>query len=206
LRGSRFADNFAKLSKPAAPIHTVCLPSEPGVDALPAYLKTLAELRVLNVLYAPARDLSDLLTKTKQFPRQPDSPTRIVLQEAGMAIKQTPAELVKSSAAPDHLARLFIYNQLLQRIGRRYFTKNYPTDSLIQQAQQAHIVSPLSSLVVLETARDYERFDIKKDKLGLDNATLKEEGAVPEPHEWAILAMGFCVLGWLLWKKYHVYA
>ncbi|GAB2561005.1 XrtN system VIT domain-containing protein [Spirosoma aerophilum] len=206
LRKSRFAENFDMLSGQTVPIRTVCLAPKPGIDALPDYLKTLTELRVLNVLSVTTSDLITLLDKTKQFPRQPDSPLRIVLPEAGIAIQQTPAQTVKTSAAPDHLARLFLYNQLLQRIGRHYFTKNYQTDSLIQQAQRANVVSPLSSLIVLETAKDYERFDIKKDKLGLDNATLKEEGAVPEPHEWALIAMGLCVLGWLLWKKYHVYA
>ncbi|OIN58588.1 hypothetical protein [Arsenicibacter rosenii] len=55
------------------------------------------------------------------------------------------------------------------------------------EAEQANILSPVSSLIVLETEQDYNRFGIKRDQTGLDNATLKNEGAVPEPHEWALL-------------------
>jgi XrtN system VIT domain protein len=201
LKGSSFADRFENLAKQEVPIRTFCYESATGVSELPAYLKTLAELRVLNATQGNTCQLIHLLQKTKQFPRQPDTQTRIVLPEAGVAIRETPAEPAQASVAPDHLARLFTYNHLLQQIGRHYFAKNYQTEVLIHEAQQAHVVSPLSSLVVLETAQDYERFGINKDGSGLDNATLKEEGAVPEPHEWALLLMLVVVIGGLVWRK-----
>ena len=206
LKGSSFADRFEGLAKQTAPIHTFCYESATGKSELPAYLKTLAELRVLNVMHGNTDQLVDIVQKTNQFPRQPDTQNRIVLPEAGVAIRETPTETAQASIAPDHLARLFTYNHLLQQIGRHYFAKNYQTDALIQDAQQAHVVSPLSSLVVLETAKDYERFGIKKDVSGLENATLKEEGAVPEPHEWALLLMLVVVIGGLIWKKRHAVA
>ena len=201
LRGGPFADHFGMLAKQTAPIRTFCYASAAGVGELPAYLKTLAELRVLNAAYGTTIDLINLLEKTKQFPHQPDTETRIVLPEAGVAIRESPSNDIKASVAPDHLARLFTYNHLLQQVGRHYFAKNYQTDALIQEAQRAHVVSPLSSLVVLETAKDYERFAIKKDVSGLDNATLKQEGAVPEPHEWALLIMVAGLVAWLIRKN-----
>ncbi len=206
LRGSPFADRFGMLAKQTASIRTFCYESASGVGELPSYLKTLAELRVLNAMYGTTSDLIDLIQKKKQFSRQPDTETRIVLPEAGVAIRESPSSPIRVSVAPDHLARLFTYNHLLQQIGRHYFAKNYQTDALIQEAQQAHVVSPLSSLVVLESAKDYERFGIKKDVSGLDNATLKEEGAVPEPHEWALLFMAAGLIGWLVWKKRYAVA
>ncbi|MFD2933610.1 XrtN system VIT domain-containing protein [Spirosoma flavum] len=206
LRGSQFADHFGILAKQTLPIRTFCYESNLGIGELPAYLKTLAELRVLNVTHGNTTDLISLLDKTKQFPRQPDTQNRVVLPEAGIAIRESPAGTAAASVAPDHLARLFTYNHLLQQIGQHYFAKNYQTEALILEAQQAHVVSPLSSLVVLETARDYKRFGIKKDFSGLDNATLKEEGAVPEPHEWALLIMVAGLIGWLIWKKRYAVA
>jgi len=206
LKGSQYAHNFNLLLKQTAPIRTFCYQSESGTRDLPAYLKTLAELQVLNVVHGTSSDLTSLLEKRKQFPLLPDTDERIVLAEADMAIQKTPANTQKASVAPDHLARLFTYNQLLRHVGRHYFTKNYQNDTLIQEAQLAHVVSPLSSLVVLETVKDYDRFGIKKDTRGLDNATLKEEGAVPEPHEWALLAMALGVFGWLFWKKRYAHA
>ncbi|GAB3781341.1 hypothetical protein GCM10028818_35240 [Spirosoma horti] len=206
LKGSHYARNFNLLTKQTAPIRTFCYKSESGARELPAYLKTLTELQVLNVVHGTSCDLINLLDKRKQFPRLPDTDERIVLAEAGIAIQKMPANTQKASVAPDHLARLFTYNQLLRHVGRHYFTKNYQNDTLLQEAQLAHVVSPLSSLVVLETVKDYDRFGIKKDMTGLDNATLKEEGAVPEPHEWALLAMALGVFGWLLWTKRYAHA
>ena len=196
LRDSHFADRFGLMAKQTATLRTFCLNS-----TLSPYIKSLAELRVLNVMQGTSDDLTIFINQTHQFPRQSDEPDRIVLPEAGVSIREQQASLVKVSTAPDHLARLFSYNHLLQQIGRHYFVKNYQTDTLIQEAQRAHVVSPLSSLVVLETAKDYERFGIKKDHSGLDNATLKEEGAVPEPHEWALLGMVLGMIGYLIWRK-----
>lgn len=206
LKESYYARKFNLLTKQTVPIRTFCYQSESGARNLPAYLKTLAELQILNVVHGTSSDLIDLLDERKQFPLLPDTDERIVMTEAGIAIQKMPANTQKASVAPDHLARLFTYNQLLRHVGRHYFTKNYQNDTLIQEAQLAHVVSPLSSLVVLETVEDYNRFGIKKDKMGLDNATLKEEGAVPEPQEWALLAMALGVFGWLFWKKRYAHA
>ncbi|CAN5453968.1 hypothetical protein BH09BAC4_BH09BAC4_06970 [soil metagenome] len=200
LKGSRFAESFDRLSEQTAPIRTFCLSRE-----LSPYLKTLAELRVLTVANGTSDDLIRLLTTARQFPKQPDTQDRIVLADAQVAIRERQTQDVNASVAPDHLARLFTYNHLLQQIGRHYFSPNYQTDALIQEAQRAHVVSPLSSLVVLETVADYNRFGIKKDALGLGNATLKEEGAVPEPHEWALLVMVLALIGWLYWRKRYAF-
>ncbi len=198
LKGSPFADRMQRTAKQAAPIQTFCFGNE-----LSPYLKTLAELRVLNVAHGITCDLIGY-TKDGQFPRRADEPGRVILPEANVAIRESSANSQpanQASVAPDHLARLFAYNHLLQQIGRHYFTPNYQTETLIAQAQRAHIVSPLSSLVVLETAADYDRFGIQKDHSGLDNATLKQEGAVPEPHEWALLILVAGLVGWLYWQK-----
>ena len=95
---------------------------------------------------------------------------------------------------------MYAYNHLLNQLGTRYFEPNYATDSLVAEAQQANIVSPVSSLIVLETQQDYDRFGIKKSKEGLDNATLKNTGAVPEPHEWVLLILAV-VWVFYLWQK-----
>ncbi|MVM28781.1 XrtN system VIT domain-containing protein [Spirosoma sp. HMF4905] len=200
LRDSQFADNLGQLAKQQVPIRTFCYLSDNDEYELSPYLKTLAELRVLNVTNGYTSDLTEQF-KTHQFPHQPDESDLIALPEAGIAIRETPSQPAQASLAPDHLARLFTYNHLLHQIGRQYFVKNYQTDALIQEAQQAHVVSPLSSLVVLETTADYDRFGIKKDSSGLDNATLKQEGAVPEPHEWALLIMLASLIGWVVWRK-----
>ncbi|GAB4037530.1 XrtN system VIT domain-containing protein [Spirosoma gilvum] len=202
LQNSQFADRFGELANPQAPLRTFCLASQNRESSLSPFLKTLAELGVLNVLDGTTDDLATFYT-SHQFPRFATDSARISLPEAGIDIQAVSSSVAKASTAPDHLARLFGYNQLVRHIGRKYFVKNYQTDSLLQEAQQAHIVSPLSSLVVLETTADYDRFGIKKDKSGLDNATLKEDGAVPEPHEWALFGLLALSIGWLIWRKHY---
>jgi XrtN system VIT domain protein len=217
LTNSQFADRMQKTATQRGSIRTFCYSND-----LSPYLKTLSELRVLTVMHGTTANLTNRVLTVGQFPRQPDEKGLVLLPEAGVAIRETTVQsadnhpderatgttqgLENASTAPDHLARLFTYNHLLQQIGRQYFAKNYQTDTLIQEAQRAHVVSPLSSLVVLETAWDYERFGIKKDQSGLDNATLKEEGAVPEPYEWALLTMVAVLIGWMLWKKRYAVA
>lgn len=210
LKNTTFADRMQQAASQPTSIRTFCFGNE-----LSSYLKTLAELRVLSIAQGTPDDLNQLV-KQHQFPQALTVPDKIALPGAGVVVhalkqpKQTAGQpataFPTSSEAPDHLARLFVYNQLLQQIGRHYFAPNYQTDTLIQLAQQAHVVSPLSSLVVLETENDYDRFNIKKDNSGLDNATLKQEGAVPEPHEWTLLALITLVVGWLIWKKRYAVA
>ncbi|MGN6417279.1 MAG: hypothetical protein ACTHMC_07300, partial [Pseudobacter sp.] len=80
-----------------------------------------------------------------------------------------------------------------------------PADSLVAQAAEAHVVTPVSSLVVLESKADYDRFDIKASENSLHNAAIASKGAVPEPHEWALIILAILILITLkyqaVWKR-----
>ncbi len=109
-----------------------------------------------------------------------------------MLIRETDQPVKQN--APDHLLRLFAYNQIMRQIGEKYLDESYMKASeinsaLIDQAAKANIITPVSSLIVLETQKDYELFDIKKSKNSLDNASIKNSGAVPEPHEWVLIIL-----------------
>jgi hypothetical protein len=54
---------------------------------------------------------------------------------------------------------------------------------------------------VLETIKDYERFDIDKNKNSLQNASTTSAGAVPEPHEWALIIILMGTLVFLYYKR-----
>ena len=73
------------------------------------------------------------------------------------------------------------------------------TDSLannkyVDLAKDANIVTPISSLIVLETDADYEKNGIEKNINTLGNASINNDGAVPEPHEWAMIVLGLTAL------------
>ena len=120
--------------------------------------------------------------------------------------KTSAKSLSPSGEAPDHLLRLFAYRQIQQQLNGQLpgdFTSEDPAtvDSLVQTAQEGGIVSPVSSLVVLETAEDYKKFDITQSQNGLKNASLHAKGAVPEPGEWALLLTALGVLFFLRLRR-----
>lgn len=113
-----------------------------------------------------------------------------------------------SSTAPDHLLRLFAYRQILQQLKGRlpgsYPDADWDTGAPPEQiAQEAGIVSPVSSLVVLEKRSDYDQFNIRESRNSLQNASLHDKGAVPEPGEWAILIDVFALFGCIRFHRLH---
>lgn len=196
LAGSGYSEALNRQSAKQAPLRTFCL-SKPS-----DLVKTLSELGVLQTDYGTAQELHALL-RQKRFSAPAVTNGSVSLPQSGVRIvRGAQAEKIGlvGTKAPDHLVRLYAYNHLLNQIGRHYFSPNYRQDSLITQAQRAHIVSPVSSLLVLETLQDYDRFGIEKTQNGLGNATLKNTGAVPEPHEWALLLVLALWIGYR-WRK-----
>jgi XrtN system VIT domain protein len=168
---------------------------------LTPYLKTLKELRVLIVEENSLEGFIKQL-KNEEVVQYQENEQTVVLENAQIKITEKQADTTKkvTSNAPDHLLRLFAYNDLMRKIGKDFFSEQHIREDLLKQAQTAYIVSPLSSLIVLETQEDYKRFDIQKSKNSLENASLKNAGAVPEPHEWAlIIVLVFSV--WIFYKK-----
>lgn len=193
LKGSGFATAIRNIHISKGPIQVLSLN-----ETLSPYLKTLKELNVIAVNWA---DMAEIrrgeLYKTLPSPTQ----TSVNIESAKMQIKEASATSEKIEA-PDHLLRLYAYNHIMQQIGANYFKADYLSDSLIQEAATANIVTPISSLVVLEKQADYERFDIKKSQDSLENASLKSSGAVPEPHEWLLIIAFASVVLYHILKKF----
>ncbi|RZM25806.1 MAG: XrtN system VIT domain-containing protein [Pedobacter sp.] len=162
------------------------------------YLKALKELRVLTVDTGNVADLSKLISEQVFLQNQEDENT-VVIDGAGMMIKKVDSLI--SQNAPDHLMRLFAYNDIMKKAGPDYFSERYIRPDLISEAEQAFIVTPVSSLIVLETQKDYERFDIQANKNSLENASMKSSGAVPEPHEWVLFILCIGIASYVLYEK-----
>ncbi|MEO7976720.1 XrtN system VIT domain-containing protein [Flavobacterium sp.] len=64
----------------------------------------------------------------------------------------------------------------------------------VNLAKDANIVTPISSLIVLETDTDYKNNGIEKNVYTLGNASINNDGAVPEPHEWLMIIIGATTL------------
>ncbi len=195
IKNSKFAtklNEFLKVNEQPLKLYNL------GDDLSP-YLKTLKELRIVNY---DKGDLNALITllEHKQFRQTMEDETRIANHYSNTSIQEIPTE-TGSSKAPDHLMRLFVYNDIMKKVGKGYFSKRQLEEQFIAAAKEAYVVTPISSLVVLETQKDYDRFNIKKSKNSLQNANISNgDGSVPEPHEWLLIILSLAVAFWLFIK------
>lgn len=160
-------------------------------EHLSPYLKSLKEYRVFNYERGELAQLKELVEK-KVFAQAIENDQQVVIDDAGIMILQKEGAL--PATAPDHLMRLFAYNHIMQQTGSGLLTNKPVEDTVVQEAVKAYVVSPVSSLVVLETQKDYDRFNINDSKNSLKNASLQSKGAVPEPHEWALIIIAVLVV------------
>ena len=193
LKESEFADHFSSFLQNRT--HNIKLYNL-GNDLSP-YLRSLRDLRLFDYAEGDIGTLNNWLAE-QEFQVANEGPKEIVNHQSHFSLQEVaPAG---ASTAPDHLLRLFAYNDLLKKIGKDYFNKDAIADTLIHQAAEAHVLTPVSSLIVLESQADYERFDIKESKNSLGNAKIKSSGSVPEPHEWLLIILGLLFMLWL-WKQ-----
>lgn len=149
-------------------------------DNMTAYLRAMREKRAVFCVSGNTDLLEKYLT-AHTFPKNLENSNTVALPESGVLIVEK--DTIVDGKAPDHLFRLFAYNTVLRELAGH--TTAEP-EGLVQLAEQAYVVTPISSLVTLETKADYERFDIKPTA-GLPS--LGNAGAVPEPHEWALIVL-----------------
>lgn len=197
LKGTQFLDELKAYLAPKPRLRLFCIDG-----ALQPYLRSLKEYRVFHYDQGSIDDCSLLLAR-KEFSMDIENEKQVVIDHSNMMI--TKSEDAASGNAPDHLMRLFTYNHVMQQAGSGLLNGETPADSLVQQAAEAHVVTPVSSLVVLESKADYERFDIKASENSLHNAANASKGAVPEPHEWALIILAILILVTIkyqpVWKR-----
>lgn len=196
LKDSKFIDDLKSyLGKRETKINLFCLS-----DELTPYLKTLKEFQVFNYTKGNTAYLHNLLQKNIYVnDKQNDNTVKLDISNTFIirdSLTSTPTD------APDHLLRLFAYNKIMNDCGKNYFTSgDYVENNLIDIANEAFIVSPVSSLIVLESLKDYERFGIDENGNSLKNASTESAGAVPEPHEWALIIILSFTLLFLYYKR-----
>jgi len=193
LDGSGFAKDLTAWLKTSRHIRFYNIGSQ-----LSPYLKALKEFRVFNYAEGTPDDLAKLLSQRRFVHDQEDENT-VVLGNAQMIIQKTTAP--DTLQAPDHLLRLFAYNDLMRKVGGDFFKNTYEQPANIGEAEKAYIVSPVSSMVVLETQKDYERFGIDENKNSLKNASMKSSGAAPEPQEWMLIILCLGVVAYFILNK-----
>ncbi|MBL4703212.1 MAG: hypothetical protein JKY54_01740, partial [Flavobacteriales bacterium] len=147
-------------------------------DEWAPYLKTMKEFGAFND-YSGSIDELSIALQTHKIMKTIQQPNGVNIGQSGVTILADSTG-TRISKAPDHLLRLYNYNQILAAIGPHYFqAENYTEGKLIDWAEQAHVCSPISSMLVLESIADYDRFNIEENKNSLNNAAVSSSGAVP---------------------------
>lgn len=203
-KNSGISPNMAELSKSRFTIETKqflsssqFVPDVYSFNYLNDYWSTLNQLQLVNVQYGNLETLKEMVINHR-FEEKSIAENEVYIDQAQMMISKLDTNV--KSEAPDHLLRLFGYNQILKKIGRKYYNKEQYEDELLSVANEAFVLSPISSMVVLETDKDYDDHGIKKNKNSLSNAKMKS-GSVPEPHEWALIFLGGLMLIWTYKKR-----
>ncbi len=168
-----------------------------SLNKLSDYMSSMNQLQLIDVHYGIAQNVDQVFSGT--FPSKTNNDDTVYIDNSHVQIEKFPGN--QSSDAPDHVLRLFAYSQIMKKIGPHYYEKEKHEDELFSIANEAFILSPISSMIVLETEKDYEDNDISNNKNSLKNASINSSGAVPEPHEWALIGLAFLTLAYLYKKK-----
>ncbi len=193
LEGSDFGDNLAAKMKGMAPVKLFNLGSVRS-----PYLRTLKEHRAFEYEHGDISDLKERLA-SKTFAQSIENDSLVVVDNAMITLVRNRDTTMYTGE--DHLMRLFAYNHLMSRLKGGLFQSTDADSTFVNEAEQAYIVTPVSSLIVLETQADYDRFNIAQSKDALGNATLKSNGAVPEPHEWALIILAVMSVAWIMYRE-----
>lgn len=204
-KGNVASPNLTDLKESAFPAKIKEAVKTPGTmmlynlgGTLSPYLRTLKECRFFRYDEGALNELGQLLS-SRQYAVNIESEHKVVVEQAGITINME--EGAGKSNAPDHLQRLFAYNHIMQVMGPDLLTRHNEDDELVQTAKEAYVVTPISSLIVLETQADYDKFDIHDNQNSLKNASMHGSGAVPEPHEWALILIGLGCIIYMRWFK-----
>ncbi|MES2543713.1 MAG: XrtN system VIT domain-containing protein [Bacteroidota bacterium] len=157
------------------------------------FWQTIKEQHYVSYYQTDLKKAIQLITKN-QFVGLKTNANTVNIEPSNVSIQET--ELMdksKKMEGSNHLYRLYAFGKVLEEhvaIQEDASTEN----KYISLAKDANIVTPISSLIVLETNADYENNGIEKNVNTLGNASINNDGAVPEPHEWMMIILGLTLL------------
>jgi XrtN system VIT domain protein len=129
--------------------------------------------------------------QSKSFPTNKITDNIVNIEPANISIQENEKTSEIEKNGNNHIFRMYAFNKVLDE---QVKIQNDSTaqNQFVSLAKEANIVTPISSLIVLETDEDYENNGIEKNVNTLGNASINNDGAVPEPHEWLLI---FIALG-----------
>lgn len=142
------------------------------------------------------------LLKKNQFLTIKNFDNAVNIEVAEMTIVETPKNSLSANNGSSHIYRMYAFGKVLAeqvKIQEDSLSKN----QYISLAKDANIVTPISSLLVLETDQDYKNNGIEKDLTTAGNASIDDKPATPIPHSWLLLLISLA-LAFFSFKKNKV--
>ncbi len=121
------------------------------------------------------------------------------IEPSNLTIQENPLEKNSVSNGSNHIYRMYAFGKVLEE-QVKIQEDSLANNRYVDLAKDANIVTPISSLIVLETDEDYEKNGIEKNVNTLGNASINNDGAVPEPNEWAMIIIAFVLIS-IYYKK-----
>ena len=149
---------------------------------------TLKEQKYVDLIHEDIVSAIELISNNK-FQSIGKEENSVYIESSQMAISEVEALPNIVSSGSNHLYRMYAFCKVLDNqmdIQADTLAKN----KFVDLAKDANIVTPISSLIVLETDQDYANNGIEKNVNTLENANINNDGAVPEPEEWALILVG----------------
>lgn len=133
------------------------------------------------------------LIQENQFLEFKKMENTINVEPANIAIQETELDSKTQNNGSNHIYRMYAFGKVLQE-QVAIQNDSLKENQFVDLAKDANIVTPISSLIVLETDEDYKNNGIEKNVNTLGNASINNDGAVPEPHEWLLIIIGLTTI------------
>ena len=169
-------------------------------DNINPYWQTIKEQKYADYIETSIKNCTDLISQ-HQFITNKKADNLVAIEPANIEIEATEISQKETVSGSNHIYRMFAFGKVMaEHIASQVDIS--ANNNYVQIAKEANIVTPVSSLIVLETDADYEKNGIEKNVDTLGNASINNHGAVPEPHEWALIIL--LILSLLFYYKKQI--
>ena len=157
-------------------------------ENLNPFWQTVKEQKIVSYLKIDLNNCLNLIEQD-QFLEFKALENTINIEPASIAIQETDITEEMRNNGSNHIFRMYAFGKVIQE-QVAIQNDSVKENRFINLAKEANIVTPISSLIVLETDEDYKKNGIEKNVNTLGNASINNDGAVPEPHEWLLIIIG----------------
>ena len=156
------------------------------------FWQTVKEQKYVDYFQTSLRNSLQLIEK-HQFIQFKTNTNSVNIEPARICIQENPKNNSSKNSGTNHIYRMYAFAKVLEE-QVKIQTDTLANNQYVELAKEANIVTPISSLIVLETDEDYKKNGIDKNVNTLGNASINNDGAVPEPHEWLLIIIGTATL------------